>query len=65
MGAWFNPDVQKEYAQSEYDFNVQWDAPKGALQGLQLRVRYAHITQAGPGDEHEDELRLLVYYTLR
>ncbi len=59
------PDVQKQYAQSEYDFNVQWDTPKGAFQGLQLRVRYAHVTQAGPSDEHEDELRLLVYYDLR
>jgi hypothetical protein len=59
------PDVQKQYAQSEYDFNVQWNAPKGTFQGLQLRVRYAHVTQAAPSDEHEDELRLLVYYTLR
>jgi hypothetical protein len=59
------PDVVKQYAQSEYDFNVQWNAPKGTFQGLQLRVRYAHITQAGPSDEHEDELRLLVYYDLR
>ena len=59
------PDVEKQYAQSEYDFNVQWNAPKGTFQGLQLRVRYAHVTQAGTSDEHEDELRLLVYYDLR
>jgi len=59
------PDVEQQYAQSEYDFNVQWNAPKGAFQGLQLRVRYAHVAQAGPSDEHEDELRLLVYYDLR
>lgn len=67
-GLWVHgstPDVQKQYAQSEYDFNVQWNAPKGTIDGLQLRVRYAHVTQAGPSDQHEDELRLLVYYTLR
>ena len=67
-GLWVHgstPDVQKQYAQSEYDFNVQWNAPKGAFEGLQLRVRYGHVTQAGSSDEHEDELRLLVYYDLR
>ena len=67
-GLWVHgstPDVVKQYAQSEYDCNVQWNAPKGTFQGLELRVRYAHVTQAGPSDEHEDELRLLVYYTLR
>jgi hypothetical protein len=67
-GLWVHgstPNVQKQYAQSEYDFNVQWNAPKGTFDGLQLRVRYAHVTQAAPSDQHEDELRLLVYYTLR
>jgi hypothetical protein len=67
-GLWVHgstPNVEKQYAQSEYDFNVQWNAPKGTFEGLQLRARYAHVTQAGPSDEHEDELRLFVYYNLR
>ena len=67
-GLWVHgstPNVVNQYAQSEYDFNVQWKAPKGTFEKLQLRVRYAHVTQAGPSDQHEDELRVLVYYDLR
>jgi hypothetical protein len=59
------PDVAKQFAQDEYDFNLQWDAPKGTFQGLQMRLRYAHVAQAGPSDQHQNELRLLVYYQLR
>jgi hypothetical protein len=59
------PDDVKQYAQQEYDFNVQWTAQRGTLKGLDLRARYAHIAQAGPNDQHEDELRLILNYPLR
>jgi hypothetical protein len=67
-GLWVHgstPDVAKQYAQEEYDANVQWDAPNGPFKGLQLRVRYGHVSQAGPSNQHENELRVLAYYQLR
>ncbi len=59
------PDDAKQYARQEYDFNVEWTAQSGTLKGLDLRARYAHIAQAGPSDQHEDELRLILNYPLR
>jgi hypothetical protein len=59
------PHVAKQFAQDEYDFNLQWVAPQGTFHGLKLLVRYAHVSQAGPSDQHENELRLLAYYQLR
>jgi hypothetical protein len=67
-GLWVHgstPQVSGQYAQSEYDANLQWDAPMPSLKGLKLRARYAHIAQQGPGDEHEDDLRLILYYQYR
>ncbi len=60
-----SPDDVKQYAQSEYDFNVEWTAQGGSLKGIDLRGRYAHISQAGPSDQHENELRLILNYPLR
>ncbi len=59
------PDVAQQYAQDEYDLNVQWDAPKGTFEKLRLLVRYGHVQQAGPSDQHENELRVFAYYQLR
>ena len=59
-----SPDDVNQYAQTEYDGNVQWIARSGVLKGLALRARYAHIAQAGPKDEHENELRLILNYPL-
>ena len=67
-GLWVHgstPDVANEYAQDEYDLNVQWDAPKGTFEKLRLLVRYGHVQQAGPSDQHENELRVFAYYQLR
>ncbi len=67
-GLWVHgstPDVAKQYAQDEYDANLQWDAPNGPFKRLQLRARYGHVSQGGPSNQHENELRLLVYYQLR
>lgn len=65
-GLWVHgstPDAVNQYAQDEYDANAQW-SPQGA-RGLRLVARYAHVSQAGPADQHEDELRLIAYYELR
>jgi len=57
-----DPDDPEEYERDEYDFNVQWKAGEGALEGLTLRARYAVVTQdEGDVDDLED-LRLLLYY---
>jgi hypothetical protein len=63
-GLWVNgstPNVAKQYAQREYDLNLQWKGVKG----LTLLARYGHVSQSGPSDQHEDELRLALYYQLR
>ncbi len=65
-GLWVHgstPSVVNEYAQDEYDANLEW-SPQ-SVNGLRLLARYAHVSQAGPTDQHEDELRLIVYYELR
>ncbi len=59
------PHVDKQYAQTEYDLNLQWIAHGGMLKGLTLLTRYGHVAQGGPSDQHENELRLVVYYQLR
>ena len=59
------PDVAREYAQREYDFNLQWDPRIPALKNLTFRMRYGHVAQGGPTDQHENELRLILYYQLR
>jgi hypothetical protein len=59
------PHVAQQYAQREYDANMQWITQAGILKGLTLLVRYGHVAQGGPGDQHQDELRLVLYYQLR
>ena len=59
------PDVVKEYAQTEYDVNLEWTPKIAALKGLKLRARYGHVSQQGTSDQHEDDLRLIAYYQLR
>ena len=59
------PKVVDQYAQREYDANLQWIAKNPTLQGLTLLVRYGHVAQSGPKDEHENELRLVAYYQWR
>jgi hypothetical protein len=59
------PDVAKQYAQTEYDLNLEWTPGIRVLKGLKLRARYGHVSQAGSSDQHEDDLRLIAYYELR
>lgn len=59
------PNVQKQYAQKETDLNVKWTPQHPAWKHLTLLVRYGHVSQGGPKDQHEDELRLVLYYQLR
>lgn len=61
------PAAPKQYAQDEYDLNVQWDADRGMFKGLTLRARYGHVAQDtnSGNSQHQDELRLILYYQLR
>jgi len=54
-----------QYARDEYDLDAQWDAPSGPFKGLSLLARWGHVTQDSPGNPHDDELRLAVYYQFR
>jgi outer membrane porin, OprD family len=67
-GLWVHgstPVEAMQYAQNESDFNLQWNPRKGPLQRLKVVARYAHISQGGPTNQHEDELRFIIYYQLR
>ena len=59
------PNVAKQYAQKETDLNVKWTPQRDGWKQLTLLARYGHISQGGPTDQHEDELRLVLYYQLR
>jgi hypothetical protein len=59
------PNVENQYAQKEYDLNVKWTPQSPAWRRLTLLARYGHVSQGGPTDQHEDELRLILYYQLR
>lgn len=52
-----------QYAKGEYDFNLQWTPFSGALKGLMMRLRYAHVVQDDPAGSGLDDLRLMVFYT--
>jgi hypothetical protein len=67
-GLWVHgstPRVAGQYAQDEYDLNLQWSAQSTALKGLKLVARYGHVAQAGPKDQHQNDLRLILSYQLR
>jgi hypothetical protein len=59
------PNVQNEYAQKETDLNVKWTPQSGDWKRLTLLARYGHVSQGGPTDQHENEVRLILYYQLR
>jgi len=58
------PNLANQYAQKETDVNVKWTPQSPALNRLTLLARYGHVSQAGPADQHQEELRLILYYRL-
>jgi hypothetical protein len=59
-----SPNVPRQYAQDEYDANIEWKSTVGKLQGLTLLARYGHVSEAGPDELHTNQLRLVFYYDL-
>jgi outer membrane porin, OprD family len=55
------PNVVNQYAQREWDLNVQWKK----AEKLTLLARYGHVSRGGPIDRREHEVRLVLYYQLR
>jgi outer membrane porin, OprD family len=67
-GLWVHgstPKVAGQYAQDEYDLNLQWSAQTSAMKGLKLVARYGHVAQEGPKDQHQNDLRLILSYQWR
>jgi hypothetical protein len=58
------PNVAKQYAQDEYDVNIEWKSTVGKLEGLTLLARYGHVSEAGPDELHTNQLRLVLYYAV-
>ncbi|HSI14124.1 MAG TPA: OprD family outer membrane porin [Chthoniobacter sp.] len=57
------PSDPGQFAQNEYNANLQWSPPEGVLKGFSLRVRYALVQQDG-GDVHDlRDLRVICNYT--
>ncbi len=62
---WVNgsdPRDPAQFARDEYNLNLEWSPDSGPLMGLMLRLRFAHVTQDGPGGSDLDELRLMAFY---
>lgn len=57
-----DPQSPTEYAKDECDVNFQWAVPDGFLQGLMVRLRYAHVRQESPVESDLDDFRLMIYY---
>ena len=58
------PDQAGQYRQDEYDFNLQWAAPEGVMNGLSLRMRYAIVDQHGGNADNANEFRITCNYVL-
>ena len=62
---WVNgsdPEDPVQYAQDEYDLNLEWSPGSGPLKGLMMRLRYAHVSQHDPANSDLDDLRVMIYY---
>ena len=57
-----DPSAPTEYARNETDFNIQWKVPKGVLEGLMVRLRYAEVSQSDPASDDLKDLRIMVFY---
>jgi hypothetical protein len=65
-GLWVNgsdPEDPGQFAKEEYNLNLQWTPESGPLNGLMVRMRYAHASQDDPANSGQDELRLMIFYS--
>lgn len=57
-----DPSAATEFARNETDLNIQWKVPKGLLEGLMVRLRYAEVSQSDPASDDLKDLRIMVFY---
>jgi len=57
-----DPSAATEFARNETDLNIQWKVPKGVLEGLMVRLRYAEVSQSDPASDDLKDLRIMVFY---
>ena len=60
-----DPDAAGQYRQDEYDVNLQWAPPKGALKGFSVRLRYALVNQHGGDVENLTDFRVICNYVIK
>lgn len=58
------PDLPGKHGRDEYNFNLQWSAPDGALKGLSLRLRYALVDERAAATDELTDLRLICNYAI-
>jgi hypothetical protein len=60
-----DPDSASQYRQNEFDFNLQWAPPKGTLEGLSVRLRYAVVQQFGGNVDNLTDFRAICNYVIK
>ncbi len=55
------PDAKNQYAQDEYDANLEYKVTSGKLRGLKLLARYGEVSQTG-SPHRTEQWRLILYY---
>ena len=60
-----DPDSATQYRQNEFDFNLQWAPPKGVLEGLSVRLRYAVVQQFGGNVDNLTDFRAICNYVIK
>lgn len=59
-----NPSQPDQFRRDEYNLNLQWAPPEGALEGFSLRLRYAKVNQHGGGGRNLDDFRVICNYDI-
>ncbi len=59
-----DPDPADQHARDEYNFNLQWAPPEGALKGLSVRLRYALVDERGGTGDDLTDFRVIVNYAV-
>ena len=60
-----DPDLAGQFRQNEFDFNLQFAPPKGVLEGLSLRLRYAVVQQFGGNVDNLTDFRAIFNYVIK
>jgi len=59
------PDAAGQFAQDEYDVNLQWAPTKGCMKGFSMRLRYGAVDQHGGDVETLTDFRAICNYMIK